>query len=240
MDLIQQYLMDRFNVTSATSGREAISRLAKDFSVNLIVLDHNLPDRSGIEVLQQVKKIRSSIPVIMMTAYGSEEVAADAFRNGAGEYLKKPFSKNELVEKIDFCLSMVSNFATRKISTSAHEEITFNLVSRAKPKSKIQKAVSYINENFESKLTLGVVADKACMSRYHFSRSFKEEVGCTYQDYVNNIRINKAVEMLSEGSLTITDIAFSVGFCDLSHFTRIFRKNMGFTPTNYRKKLLKN
>lgn len=240
IELFREFLFDGFRLSFAMSSFEATSSLVDNiYNLDIILLDHNLPDSSGIEVLKQVKKLRPGLPVIMITAYGNEDIAADAFRYGAREYIKKPFSRNELIEKIYFCLALgqVPKYTARRVLTVEDENVPLALRNAGKSGNKIQRAIDYINGNLSSRFTLDTVANAACMSKYHFSRVFKETVGCTYQDYLNNLRINKAVSMLNDKNMTITDIAFSIGYSDLSHFARIFKRNTGYNPSTFRKKL---
>jgi two-component system, response regulator YesN len=73
------------------------------------------------------------------------------------------------------------------------------------------------------------------MSRHHFSRTFKNAMGVTFQKYLNERRVEKAKDMMKNSRLTITEIAFFVGYADMTNFTRMFRKETGYTPSQYKK-----
>lgn len=99
----------------------------------------------------------------------------------------------------------------------------------------IMRAVEYIRENFtKGPLPLDRVASVACMSRYHFSRTFKRETGTRFIDFVTTVRLAEACSLLSETSQSITSVAFAVGYRDLSHFERTFKKEFGLSPSDYR------
>ena len=82
--------------------------------IHLAIVDYQLQDVSGIEVLKEIKKYRPSVPVILVTAHGDEDVAAKAFRSGAKDYIKKPFFHEELLGRIEFCLSLKHADTTRR------------------------------------------------------------------------------------------------------------------------------
>jgi AraC-like DNA-binding protein/NAD(P)H-dependent FMN reductase len=99
----------------------------------------------------------------------------------------------------------------------------------------IMRAVRYIRENFaHGQLSLDRVASEACMSRYHFSRTFKRETGTRFIDFLTTVRLAEACTLLTHTNQSITSIAFGVGYRDLSHFERTFKKEFGFSPSRYR------
>lgn len=103
----------------------------------------------------------------------------------------------------------------------------------------IYKSLVYIEENmYQNDLTLDKVASNIYISRCHFSRIFKSHLGQGFKEYVINKRIQKAKIMLQEGN-SVTEVCYSVGYGDLTHFGRIFKKIVGINPSLYRKKALK-
>lgn len=102
----------------------------------------------------------------------------------------------------------------------------------------IMRAVRYIVQNFtKGQLSLDSVAREACMSRYHFSRTFKRETGTRFIDFLTTVRLAEACTLLTQTDQSITSIAFGVGYRDLSHFERTFKKEFGFSPSQYRNRL---
>lgn len=229
---------DKYRVRVSSSCVGAINIIKSTEAVNLVILEHKLPDLSGIEFLKEIKRRRSSVPVIMVTGHGDEDVAVKYFRNGIRDYLKKPFSCKELIGKVEFCLSLekIGRERNEVCTLSEHKpEIGFHR-SAVSPHNnyKIQRALEFIDDNYTAKINLEMVAGKACMSKYHFSRTFKKATGMTYQNYLNNRRVEKAKEILENGDFTITEIAFSVGYADVTHFGRIFKNVVGVTPSGYK------
>ncbi|MEH7336759.1 AraC family transcriptional regulator [Neobacillus drentensis] len=98
----------------------------------------------------------------------------------------------------------------------------------------IQQAIDYIKENHQRNITLNEIAQYCCLSRYHFSHLFKKEVGLSLIDYLNRLRIDKSLSYLEMTDLPISEIADRTGFHDANYFSRMFKKYMQFSPTDYR------
>jgi two-component system response regulator YesN len=230
----------KYAVVGASTGEDALKKMtrADEHAFDLVILDYLLPDTTGIEVLKQITKLNPSIPTIFMTGFGNEDVAVQALRYGACDYLKKPFNGSDLIERIEFS-------ATRKSADEDDEKIfvlngcrTWNsqpAASSSRYSGRMQKALEYIDENYQKKINLMEVAQAANMSKFHFSRLFKRQVGSTYQDYVNNRRIETAKHYLRSGSLLVKEIAFAVGYNDVRNFIYVFKKITGATPSQFKR-----
>ena len=99
----------------------------------------------------------------------------------------------------------------------------------------IEQAVSYIREHYMEPMEVNVLADLVNVSRYHFSRMFKEEVGYSPHEYITLLRINRAKELLKSTDLPMSEIAFRVGYEYSTSFTAVFQKKVGVTPREFRK-----
>jgi Response regulator receiver domain./Bacterial regulatory helix-turn-helix proteins, AraC family. len=100
----------------------------------------------------------------------------------------------------------------------------------------IAKAIEFINENYDKDIKLYDVAKMLNISYYYFSKTFKEETKCNFVDYITQVRINKAKEFLLDDSISVKEVCFKVGYNDPNYFSRIFRKETGMTPTEYKSK----
>ncbi|ULL13075.1 AraC family transcriptional regulator [Paenibacillus sp. H1-7] len=103
----------------------------------------------------------------------------------------------------------------------------------------IEESVSYINEHYMLKLTLPMLAQRAGMSEGHYTVLFKQHTGSTMTHYLRQIRIEKAKEMFIQTRLPAKEIAQKVGFADYFHFSRIFKQEVGCSPTEFLKSLTK-
>jgi AraC-like DNA-binding protein len=101
--------------------------------------------------------------------------------------------------------------------------------------NRIQWALNFIHAHYGDAISINQIARSACLSLYHFCRLFRKEVGMSCWQYLNNFRIIKAKQLLSETDLSITQICYETGFSSLTHFERVFKQIEGQTPSEYRK-----
>ncbi len=230
---------DAYRVVTVQTGRVAIERVKRCNDIDLAVVEYRLSDMSGIEVMKEIKDVEPSILVLIATAYGDEEVAVEAFRSGARDYLKKPFSISELSTKIDFYLALRHADKQRRKNilpgseTPARSGMPNSTVTLSQY-HKIQQAVRFINDNYRTDICLDAVAWEVRMSPAHFSRTFKKVMSLSYQDYLNSLKITKANNLLRTSAKSVTEIAAFLGFADLTGFGRIFKKLTGHTPSAFR------
>ncbi len=101
----------------------------------------------------------------------------------------------------------------------------------------VKNAVAYIEENYKEKLKLSDVADQVYVSQWHLSKLLNRYLGQNFSEILNGVRINKAKELLKDPALRIGDIADEVGFLDMAHFSRVFKKQVGISANEYRNQM---
>lgn len=100
---------------------------------------------------------------------------------------------------------------------------------------RILKSLQYMKENYDHEISLDALADIAQLSKYHFLRVFKANIGKTPNEYLIDLKIEKAKELLGQRKDTITDICYLCGFNNMSHFACVFKRKVGTTPSEFRK-----
>ena len=201
------------------------------------------PDFEGLTALRETKKDFPSIPILLFTERGSEALAVWALRSRVWDYFVTPVAEEELLQRIR-SLSTVSKRSSDEISrrllmppTPLPSEERLTERSNVKP---LQAAVNHIDGHFHEEILQPTLAQACGMSPFQFSRSFKRHYGMTFQKYLTQRRIREAARMLQNLSGTVTEVCFAVGFNDLSHFTRTFRRHLGITPSMYKRALMKS
>ncbi len=206
-------------VQHAASQREGY-QLFLNAPIDLLLVDHSSA-APCFELLQLVKATRPRVPVIVLTACGSEDVAVRAFRCGARDYFNKPLAVDELE------LSIRAMLGVRGVPAGAPPVDDRSL----------QRVLRYLARHFVSGVTLERAATVAGMSQSAFCRLFKTETGLTLTAYLNDLRIAKARELLADRSRSLLEVALAAGFSNQFHFIRTFKKHTSMTPGAYRKSL---
>ena len=148
-------------------------------------------------------------------------------------FLLKPSKMEELEEAVEV---MVQNLSHRKENTEGEKE-EGGPEAAAAGSFIAQNAVKYIEENYMEKLKLSDVADHVYVSQWHLSKILNQHVEKSFSDILNHARIEKAKELLREPSLRIGDIAEKVGFLDMAHFSRVFKKHTGVSANEFRNQM---
>lgn len=242
LEAVTAALGARYRLETATTASAAIDAICSR-PFDLLLLDHRLPDFPGTEVLRFVKKLFPSTLVIIITGVGSEEVAIQALRGGARDYLRKPFDSRELERRVGALLALRRGSIERRrnplvepsileVPTGAPNADDPETADRARA---IIRAVRHIEEHLEEALSLAEVARMAGMSKFHFCRRFRACTGQHFREFLARRRIERAKELMKQHGRTLTDIFRDVGFKDMTHFGRVFKRLEGRLPSEFRR-----
>ena len=226
-EVLTFFLGETYEIRTATTGTEALARVCHE-PVDLVVLDHRLPDRTGLEVLTELRSTRPSLPVVMLTGYGSEWICAAAFRLGVADYLQKPVNAMDLVEVLHRILPSDQEAHESERKTRSLGGL------RAPLHTPVEKAMRLIQQRYWEKFSLSSLAREVGISKYHLSRRFRELSGVTFRDYLLSVRLERAKALLAADHVSISEVARMVGFSDLPRLDKVFKRFTGFSPTAYR------
>ncbi len=220
-------------VRTARTGVEALS-IVQQRVPDIVLLDYVLPDVSGLAVLHALKQAYPILLTVLMTGFGSEDVAIKAFRGGVRDYLKKPISLTDLRVRVEKLLEV----RRRPENLSPRDQWSIESVpTRVKDGPydvSVRRAMDFIEKQLHGEIRLDHVAREAGMSKFHFCRHFKCVTGLTFREFLARRRIALAVELLRDKTRSVSDVYLDVGFKNLSHFSRVFLKFTGKSPSRYR------
>lgn len=234
LEAVGAALVPPYEVLTARNATNALE-IAEEQALNLALLDYLLPDASGLSLLRAIQRISPRLPIILMTGFGSEEVAVQSFRSGVWDYLKKPFSVLDLVTRVERTLALSSG--QEQTGPRAGRQADAGRLPEADrlPNKSLQRAMAFVEKHLNSSVSLDQVAREAGMSKFHFCRVFKGATNLTFREYLARRRIARAVELLQDRDRSLSQIYLNVGFKDMSHFSRVFRKLVGQPPSRFRR-----
>ncbi len=232
--MIIETLKDSFkNLYIASNGKEALQIILKEIP-DIVISDIMMPEMNGYELCRKIKEDMNinHIQVILLTARTDEQSHLDGYKTGADAYMEKPFEINSLLEnvrnrlylreqiKLKYTHSVISD--TEKPATSADDTFIFKL-------NKV------IIENMENEgLNVDLISQELGISRASLYNRLKALTGMGANEYVNKLRIEKAMELLRQTELNMTEIAEHTGFSTSRYFSTAFKKYTGITPTQYK------
>ncbi len=241
-DDIRHYLMDEladtFKVFECTNGKDALNFILKE-KPNLVLSDVMMPDMNGFLL---TKKIKSNvnvnhIPVILLTAKATDMDKGEGFDTGADAYVTKPFNIDLLKKRM---LNIIENRERLepKISDSQeHKSLIRPVTLRSSDEILYEKIIKLINENIaDPDLNVEFLANGVGMSRVHMHRKLKELTNQSARDFIRTIRLSQAAELLKNQKLAISEVAYALGYTNLSHFSNSFREFHGMSPKEFKER----
>ncbi|HOO78088.1 MAG TPA: response regulator [bacterium] len=208
-----------YRVITAADGEEALAILKKPHEIDLVILDVNLPGLHGIQVLKRIKQSSPSPHVVILTGYGSKNIVIGALKGEADDYLEKPLD----AEKTKLIIENLRRAAGGKRNLDSEDMA-----------GKIERIKLFLKRNRHKKVTLDDVAGLVCLSPKYVSRVFRETTGEGFNEYKLRLKIEQAREWLRDSGHNVASIAYSLGYLNPESFIRIFKKNTGMTPSDYR------
>ncbi len=231
---LKNELIRYYTVYTAKNGLEG-ERAAKEKNPDIVITDLMMPGIDGIELCRRIKSDIeiSHIPVLLLTANSNTENEKRGYKEGADAYLSKPFDWDILLSRIEYLLQQEQR---RKQLFTENIEVDPKTITISFPDEKlIKKALEAIQSNIDNpEYSVEELSRDMGMSRATFYRKIKNITGESPGDFLRAIRLKHAAELLTQGELTVAEVAYSVGFSTPSHFTQSFKKMFGILPNEYR------
>lgn len=215
----------------AKDGVDALEKI-QEFAPDILLLDIRMPGKNGLEVIAEIAcHDEWIIKSVVLSGYDDFTYAQKALRLGAVDYLLKPCMPEDILKAVDCAKqSVIKERERRRLMHMGRpaEETTGHRF--------IDAAIEYIMDHYDGDVSLATTAEAVFLSPGYFCTLFRQYTGQNYVDYLNGVRLNAACELLAHSLLKTYEIAFEVGFKDEAYFTRLFKKQYGVSPSEYRKK----
>ncbi len=237
-DYIKESLYDSFTVITATNGAEGV-KIALDIIPDIIVSDIMMPVMTGTELCEKLKQnIKTShIPIILLTAKDSPSDKEHGYQVGADSYLTKPFNSTLLHSRINNLLESRRRIANSLINNTPVIQGVASGNSDVSPINKIdnafiEKVTSYIEENIQSeKVDVGSLASSMNLSNSTLYRKIKALTGLSPVEYIRKIKMRKAKQLLMSGNVTVSEVAYMIGFNNIVYFRQCFKEEFNILPS---------
>lgn len=247
VDLRLRRLPDSLPRGVASACRVAIVHCAEDIQPmvraarpDAIAFDFDCPDVPGLQALLDTRQRFAHIPVLMLTEQCYDNLLLWALRARVWDVLVKPVTEDgvrQRLARLRAARSATDLGGTRSNAMPAPAiPVEARLAASSVRSRRTDTVRSYVEDHLCEKLSATELAHRYGMSRYEFSRTFHDEHGVTYRDYLLSARLHRAAEMLRRTDAPVTEVAFCVGYHDLSHFDSQFRRHTGCSPSEFRQR----
>lgn len=229
------FLEPEYNVHLASNGREGLEK-ALALIPDVILTDIMMPEMDGIELLEKVKNnVRTShVPVIILTARADIVSRLEGIEKGADAYIAKPFNKEELIMRLNKLIELRKKLQERyaaAVDFPPGQDNDYTIEDSFMQKIREVMTVNLADEMFDIQQLCQAVA----MSRAQLYRKFKSLTNKTIGEYLRSLRLLKARELLMTSDINVSEAAYSTGFKNLSHFSRVFTEEFGVNPSEVHK-----
>ncbi|MES2516681.1 MAG: response regulator [Bacteroidota bacterium] len=227
---------EEYQIIEAKDGMEGLEK-AREFTPDLIISDLMMPRMDGFEFCQLLKKDEktSHIPVIMLSAKATLKDRIEGLKFGADEYLSKPFNQQEIKVRVQNLIQQRERlrqfYGQRVVELKAESTSNFTLEDTFLLKAKV-----VVEQNLNnSKFNVEKFSEEMNLSPSQLRRKLKALTNQNSVEFIREIRLQKAFELLLERTMMVNEVAFQVGFESVSYFTRAFQERFGVFPSHYLK-----
>ena len=233
---IRQYertlLQDEYIVLEAADGKEGLAVALKEVP-DLVICDVMMPVMDGLEFTKQLKTntATSHIPVIMLTAKNLEEHRAEGYEHGADSYITKPFHSKVLLARIENLLRQRQLLKNLYHGTKEAEKEISEAHLEDRDKQFLKQLQAIIQKNLsDSEFGVEDMGQQIGLSRVQLYRKVKAMTGSSVVDLLRKARLAKARRLLETRSMSVSEVAYEVGFSAPSYFTKCFKEEYGMLP----------
>ena len=214
---VKKYFVDELEIFASSNGRKA-SQICDEVKPDIALLDIEMPGMNGIELAKYIKEKYAECIIIFITAYDRFDYAIEAMHIKAFDYLLKPWKEERLCELINTAIENVRSMQKTDGIVHSQKDIIKD----------------YIDRNYKKDISAKDVAGILGYSDVYFSKVFKQLFDDNFINYLTKIRIDRAKLLLKDISFNIKEVGKSVGYADSNYFTKVFKRSIGMSPSEYR------
>ncbi len=259
---LRSIFASEYRIVEAANGVEGLDKALK-FLPDIIISDVMMPEKDGIAMTRELRAdmTTSHIPIVLLTAKSSIESKLEGLEYGADDYITKPFSATYLKARVKNLLAqrqklqalyrqdlMPAGVAAPVPASGEQNDENITDVPEAdkapvmSPNDRkfMDKLVELMEKNMDNgDLVVDDFVRELAVSRSVFFKKLKTLTGLAPIEFIKEMRINRAVQLIETGEYSMTQISYMVGINDPRYFSKCFKQKMGMTPTEYRDKSLR-
>ncbi|MBN8851620.1 MAG: hypothetical protein BGO55_04905 [Sphingobacteriales bacterium 50-39] len=230
---LKDNLKGQYRVEEAVNGSEGWEKI-KHVNPDLVVSDIMMPLMDGVELARKIKTetVTAHIPVILLTAMGSEEKQLEGLRAGVNDYITKPFTFEILASRIRNLLAQ-----QKLLQKRFHKQIAVNpaeVTITSVDEKFLQEALKHVEDHIDNpEFSVEDLSRDMHMNRVTLYRKILSLTGKTPIEFIRSIRLKRAAQLLEKSGKTVAEIAYEVGFNNPRHFTKFFKEEFKVTPSQY-------
>ena len=242
---IRQYIVQELSaycrVGAFPNGKEALDYIMHQ-PVDLLLSDVMMPEMDGFELCRKIRgNVRlNHIPIVLLTAKVDEESRIESLDLGADAFLTKPFSMEVLRRTVQNLLKSRASLRNTYSGTQLPVDQVETPEGKSPDERLMERIMKVVNQHLaDPELTSETIAQEVGMSRVHLYRKLKELTNQTARNFICNIRLAKAAELLAQKKCSVAEVAEMVGFTNASNFATMFKRVYGVPPTHYMEEHIK-
>lgn len=235
---IKQELADWYHIDIFPNGKEAYNALLGG-KYDAVVSDVMMPEMDGIELLRAIKGNSniSDVPVILLTSKADVADRLEGLKRGADAYMAKPFNMDMLHATIDNVVDNVRRLRGKFSGAQAGAGMAETVEVKGNDDELMKRIMKSVNKNMDnSDFNVEMLCQDVGISRTQLHRKMKEIAGVSTSEFIRNLRLEQAARLLKEGKVNVTQVAYAVGFSNSAHFSTVFKKHFGVSPSEYSEK----
>ena len=231
---IKAFFPDQTEVVLAENGIQAV-KLFFEKDCQIAILDIEMPGMNGLDAAAEIKKESPHSSIVFLTAFDEFNYAKRAIEIRALDYLLKPGSDEDLVNVLEEAFNICDRYGD---GVSAVDKAPIarphDDENDTPPNVFVGQVQEYIDAHYKEDIALLDLAGVFGYSDVYFCKLFKQNFGKNFITYLNEYRMDKAKELLANPAINIKDVSALAGYRDANYFTRVFKRMVGKTPSEYR------
>jgi len=212
-------------IITASNGQMAIDLIIQ-LRPQIMLLDIQMPVKDGLAVMREATQAGICPRTVILSGHGEFAYAQQALRLGAVDYLLKPCRASEILQRLE-------DLARQEFLESAGAREA----QEAQGNAMVRQAIAYMERHYPENISLSIVAEAIGISPNYLSTLFTRTEQGGFVDQLNKIRIDRALNYFQDGGIKTYEVAYKVGFRDEKYFSIVFKKLVGMSPSEYRRKM---